>query len=150
VWHVSSRSGVATVQTAIHLLLTYLHAQPFNSPLSGSNLVSRYQKKHSRDRKKKDSHRHLPSAATLPIYPGLGQAPNNAGLHAPWLCLHVTYIYCTYAFAHDTHSHSDILYCSKVCRWINGRTYGQTPDRCIYPSLHTMWAVTINRHKILE
>jgi len=24
-WHVSSRSGVATVRTAIHLLLTYLH-----------------------------------------------------------------------------------------------------------------------------
>jgi len=23
-WHVSSRSGVATLQTAIHLLLTYL------------------------------------------------------------------------------------------------------------------------------
>ena len=27
------------------------------------------------------------SAATLPIYPGLGQAPNNAGLHTPWLGL---------------------------------------------------------------
>ena len=25
------------------------------------------------------------SAATLPIYPGLGQAPNNAGLHTQWL-----------------------------------------------------------------
>ena len=24
-WHVSSRSGVATLRTAIHLLLTYLH-----------------------------------------------------------------------------------------------------------------------------
>jgi len=24
-WHVSFRSGVATLQTAIHLLLTYLH-----------------------------------------------------------------------------------------------------------------------------
>jgi len=28
------------------------------------------------------------SAATLPIYPGLGQAPNNAGWHTRWLgCL---------------------------------------------------------------
>ena len=25
IWHVSSRSGVATLRTAIHLLLTYLH-----------------------------------------------------------------------------------------------------------------------------
>jgi len=25
-WHVSSRSGVTTLRTAIHLLLTYLHA----------------------------------------------------------------------------------------------------------------------------
>jgi len=24
-WHLSSRSGVATLRTAIHLLLTYLH-----------------------------------------------------------------------------------------------------------------------------
>ena len=29
------------------------------------------------------------SAATLPIYPGLGQAPNNAGLHTRWLGLHI-------------------------------------------------------------
>ena len=27
------------------------------------------------------------SAATLPIYPGLGQAPNNGGLHTWWLGL---------------------------------------------------------------
>ena len=26
-WHVSSRNGVATLRTAIHLLLTYLHAE---------------------------------------------------------------------------------------------------------------------------
>jgi len=26
-WHVSSRSGVATLQTAINLLLTYLHTR---------------------------------------------------------------------------------------------------------------------------
>ena len=36
-WHVSSRSGVATLQTAIHLLLTYLHLQTeqvvFRSPM---------------------------------------------------------------------------------------------------------------------
>ena len=25
------------------------------------------------------------SATTLPIYPGLGQEPNNAGLHTQWL-----------------------------------------------------------------
>jgi len=25
------------------------------------------------------------SSTTLPIYPGLGQAPNNAGLHTWWL-----------------------------------------------------------------
>jgi len=25
------------------------------------------------------------SVATIPIYPGLGQAPNNAGLHTQWL-----------------------------------------------------------------
>jgi len=24
------------------------------------------------------------SATTIPIYPGLGQAPNNAGLHTQW------------------------------------------------------------------
>jgi len=35
-WHVSSCSGVATLRTAIHFLLTYLLAR-----------VSRYQKKHS-------------------------------------------------------------------------------------------------------
>jgi len=29
------------------------------------------------------------SAATLPIYPSLGQAPNNAGVHAQWLGFHV-------------------------------------------------------------
>jgi len=28
------------------------------------------------------------SAATLPVYPGLGQTPNNAGLHTHWLGLH--------------------------------------------------------------
>ena len=27
------------------------------------------------------------SAAMLPIYPGLGQSPNNAGLHTQWLGL---------------------------------------------------------------
>jgi len=27
----------------------------------------------------------MPSAATFPIYPGLGQAPNNAFLHTQWL-----------------------------------------------------------------
>ena len=44
VWNVSSRSGVATLQTAIHLLLTYLLTHTFNSPLSGTIQVSRYQK----------------------------------------------------------------------------------------------------------
>ena len=29
-WHVSSRSGVATLRTAIHLLLTYLLALPLS------------------------------------------------------------------------------------------------------------------------
>jgi len=29
-WHVSSRSGVATLQTAIHLLLTYLQVKFFH------------------------------------------------------------------------------------------------------------------------
>ena len=49
-WHVSSRSSVATLQTTIHLLLTYLltythtHTHPFNGPLSGTTRVSRYQK----------------------------------------------------------------------------------------------------------
>ena len=43
-WNVSSRSGVATLQTAIHLLLTYLLTHTFNSPLSGTIQVSRYQK----------------------------------------------------------------------------------------------------------
>jgi len=50
-WHVSSRSGVAILQTAIHLLLTYsltyTHTQPFNGPLSRTTWVSWYQKKHS-------------------------------------------------------------------------------------------------------
>jgi len=49
-WHVSSRSGVATLRTAVHLLLTYLltylhtHTHTFNGPLPGTTLVSRYQK----------------------------------------------------------------------------------------------------------
>ena len=71
-WHVSSRSGVATLRTAIHLLLTYLltythararayylipiihtsrfhplphtHTHTFNGPFSGTTQVSRYQK----------------------------------------------------------------------------------------------------------
>ena len=53
-WHVSSRSGVATLRTAIHLLLTYLRVttsptcanctHTFNGPLSGTTRVSRYQK----------------------------------------------------------------------------------------------------------
>jgi len=29
--------------------------------------------------------RRIPSAAALPICPGLGQAPNYAGLHTQWL-----------------------------------------------------------------
>ena len=33
-WHVSSRSGVATLQTAIHLLLTYLLTRAHPSPRS--------------------------------------------------------------------------------------------------------------------
>jgi len=41
-WHVSSRSGVATLRTAIYTC--YLHAYPFNGPLSGTTQVSRYQK----------------------------------------------------------------------------------------------------------
>jgi len=36
------------------------------------------------------------SATTLPIYLGLRQAPNNAGLHTQWLGLHITW------FTHDT------------------------------------------------
>jgi len=43
-WHVSSRSGVATLRTAIHLLLTYLLTYPFNGPFSRTTRVSRYQK----------------------------------------------------------------------------------------------------------
>ena len=37
IWHVSSRSGVATLRTAIHLLLTYLLTctHPFNGPFPG-------------------------------------------------------------------------------------------------------------------
>jgi len=31
-WHVSSRSGVATLRTAIHLLLTYLLTYPNGAP----------------------------------------------------------------------------------------------------------------------
>jgi len=34
-WHVSSRSGVATLQTAIHLLLTYLLTYPIAASWSG-------------------------------------------------------------------------------------------------------------------
>jgi len=30
-WHVSSRSSVATFRTAIHLLLTYLHKSAFSA-----------------------------------------------------------------------------------------------------------------------
>jgi len=30
---------------------------------------------------------HFYTAAMLPIYPALGQAPNNAGLHTQWLGL---------------------------------------------------------------
>jgi len=41
-WHVSSRSGVATLRTAIHLLFTHLHT--FNGPFSGTTWLSRYQK----------------------------------------------------------------------------------------------------------
>ena len=33
-WHVSSRSGVATLRTAIHLLLTYKHVKGKGSPYS--------------------------------------------------------------------------------------------------------------------
>ena len=58
-WHVSSRSGVATLRTAIHLLLTYTHtrarsrvcvcktrarARAFNGPFPVTTQVSRYQK----------------------------------------------------------------------------------------------------------
>jgi len=42
-WHVSSRSGVATLRTAIHLLLTYLHAlggPEFHLPLNFWGVVS--------------------------------------------------------------------------------------------------------------
>ena len=35
-WHVSSRSGVATLRTAIHLLLTYLLTNTPRYPLSSS------------------------------------------------------------------------------------------------------------------
>ena len=44
IWHVSSRSGAATLRTAIHLLLTYLHTHLFNGPFTGTTQVSRYQK----------------------------------------------------------------------------------------------------------
>ena len=36
IWHVSSRSGVATLRTAIHLLLTYLHQSRFTSPTTAT------------------------------------------------------------------------------------------------------------------
>jgi len=42
-WHVSSRSGVATLRTAIHLLLTYLHIR-LTAIFSGATWMSRYQK----------------------------------------------------------------------------------------------------------
>ena len=38
----SSCSGVATLRTVVHLLLTYTH--PFNGPFSGTTRVSQYQK----------------------------------------------------------------------------------------------------------
>ena len=38
-WHVSSRSGVATLRTAIHLLLTYLLLQNFNASPSSKYLL---------------------------------------------------------------------------------------------------------------
>jgi len=45
-----------------------------------------------KDNRGRHEPRHLPifmpnalSAATFPIYPGLGQAPNNAFLHTQWL-----------------------------------------------------------------
>ena len=49
IWHVSSRSGVATLRTATHLLLTYFafthtHTHPFNGPFSGTTQASQYQK----------------------------------------------------------------------------------------------------------
>jgi len=39
-WHVSSGSGVATLRSAIHLLLTYIHTDKhlMNSQAEGSNL----------------------------------------------------------------------------------------------------------------
>jgi len=47
-WRVSSRSGVATLRTAIHLLfyllLLLLLLHPFNGLFSGTAWVSRYQK----------------------------------------------------------------------------------------------------------
>ena len=56
-WHVSSRSGVATLRTDLHLLLTYLFTydkarriftysqlHTFNGPFSGTTWVSGYQK----------------------------------------------------------------------------------------------------------
>ena len=45
-WHVSSRSGVATLRTAIHLLLTYLLTtlNPFMASFPGQPALSRYWK----------------------------------------------------------------------------------------------------------
>ena len=52
IWHLSSRSFVAALQTVISMLLclhyllsyTHRHTHPFNGPLSGTTRVSRYQK----------------------------------------------------------------------------------------------------------
>ena len=38
-WHVSSRSGVATLRTAIHLLLTYLLCERQRSPITVAKAV---------------------------------------------------------------------------------------------------------------
>jgi len=38
-WHVSSRSGVATLRTAIHLLLTYLLTEHFGETFGAPRLL---------------------------------------------------------------------------------------------------------------